>query len=447
MEISALLLAKTQFALSLNFHVLFAAIAMALGWLLSVFRFLSWRAPDSAWMAAYRFWVRIFALVFFLALASAVPVLLELGILWPPLMERIGNVAGPLIAFGITTLFVIKSVFLGVMFFGQRRVSSGAHLFAVCMVAIGLTVTIFWELVLQSWTHTPTGATLVDGLYQIDDWFHVILNPSLRWYALLFGAGGFLVVGCLLIAVAAWQASRRPLEDSERKTYSMGIVVIVMAAIMQLVALDGTMRLLAREQPVTAAAVMGFWQTGPQADLIWIGWPSADDQQSAGLIVTQAAAGRWLSRQDDQQWVGLDQASEGERPAVKTLFWLFRLAGYGTMFVLGLMVVTLWIRLRRGTDPGKCPPWLLRAQVWTGLVGTGVWVCTWNLGELGRSPYMVWMTLKQEDLLTTAGGSTLMAGLAASSLLYAILLGGFIKMFFHAARYGVVPVRKPGVRI
>ena len=425
--------------------MLFAALAMALGWLLCVFRYLAWRLPNPAWMAAYRFWVRIFALVFFLALAGAMPVLLELGILWPSLLERVGNVAGPLIAFGITTLFVIKSVFLEVMFFGQRRVSARAHVFSVCMVALGLTCTIFWEVVLQSWTHTPSGAILTEGVYQVEQWSQVILNPSLLWYALLFIAGGFLAAGCLLIAVAAWQAGRHPLEGHERMSYRVGVIVTLLAACLQLVALDGTVRLLAREQPVTAAAAMGIWQTGAQPDLIWFGWPSADDQSSPGLIVTESGARRWLGKQGYQKWVGLDQA-EGELPAVKPLFWLLRLACYGTLFILGLMLVTLWLRYRRGEDPGKYPAWLLRAQVWSGMVGSGIWLCAFNLGEVSRSPYLIWATLRQQDLLTSTGVTSLSAGLVASSLVYAILFAGFIKMFFHAARYGVVPVRKPGVQ-
>ena len=136
MEISPLSLARTQFALSLNFHVLFAAFAMALAWVLCLFKYQSNLRPDSAWTAAYRFWVRIFALSFFVALASALPVLVEFGVLWPALMERAGNVAGPIVACGITTVFVTKSVFFGVMLFGQRRVSPSAHLASVFMVAL-----------------------------------------------------------------------------------------------------------------------------------------------------------------------------------------------------------------------------------------------------------------------------------------------------------------------
>jgi cytochrome d ubiquinol oxidase subunit I len=455
MEISALLLARAQFALSLNFHVLFAALAMALGWLLCVFRHQAWRTEAPVWMSAYRFWVRIFALVFFLALASSVPVLLELGILWPPLIERIGNVAGPLIAFAITTLFVIKSVFLGVMFFGQRRVSAGAHVLSVFMVALGLTLTIFWELVMQSWTHTPAGATLIDGIYQVDDWSSVILNPSLHAFLLLYVAGSFLAVGCVMTAVASWQAGRRPLEDHERLTYRTGVVIVILASTLQLFALDTSLRQTAHDQPVTAAAVMGYWQTGSQPELMWLDWerpaePLADSQETLDPAMTHSVsdslAMRWLGQDAEQKWIGLDQA-DAQTPSVKTLFTLARLVAYGAVSALCLMLLSVWTMFRRGADPGKYSAWLLRAQVWLGLLGTGVWLCAWNLTELGLHPFMVWATLRQEDLLTTAGAGALAAGVLASGLVYAILFRGFIKMLFHAARYGVVPVRKPGVRI
>jgi cytochrome d ubiquinol oxidase subunit I len=59
---------------------------------------------------------------------------------------------------------------------------------------------------------------------------------------------------------------------------------------------------------------------------------------------------------------------------------------------------------------------------------------------------VVWNTLRQEDVLTSAPASLLLAGLVASLVIYGGLLIGWIRMLVHAARYGVVPVRKPGVR-
>ena len=420
-------------------------MAMALGWLVCVFRYLAWRHPDTGWMDAYQFWVRIFALTFFMALASSVPLLLELGVLWPSLVERIGNVIGPLIAFGITTLFVIKSVFLGVMFFGQRRVSAAAHVLSVGMVALGLTITIFWGLVLVSWTHTPTGASLVDGRYLVTDWMALIFNPSLLWQFIQFVAGGALMISCMTLAVTAWQAGRRPLSGYEKKIYRTGIALAFIAAGSQLFALDGHLRSLARTQPVIAAAVMGLWHTGEHPDFIWVGWPDARDSQDSGLIVSDSGAKRWLGQQSDQQWIGLDQAGQ-DVPAVKTLFWLARLATYVLFWITGLSLVGGWVIFRRGDDPGKYPPRLLVAQVWLASLAVFVWLCVWNLNEIERLPFMVWNTLRQEDLLTTAPASLLIVGLFASTSIYLGLLIGWIRMLIHAARFGVVPVRKPGVR-
>ena len=425
--------------------MLFAALAMALGWFVCVCRYLAWRRPMAVWMDAYRFWVRVFALTFFMALASAIPLLLELGILWPSLLERMGNVAGPLIAFGITTLFVIKSLFLGVMFFGQRRVSDRAHVLSVAMVAIGLSATIFWGLVLVSWTHTPTGASLIDGRYLVNDWLELIFNPSLAWLIVQFVGASFLMLGCLLLCTSAWQATRRPLQSYERRIYQIGFMLALVAAAAQLFGLDGHLRALARTQPVTAAAVMGVWETGSSPAFRWIGWPEVSEDKASGLMTTEMGARRWLGQQSDGKWVGLDQADQ-DVGSVKTMFWLARIGAYLLLWITALSLVTAWMAFRRGQDPVKYPAKLLQAQVWLGGVSTIVWLSLWNLNEIERLPFMVWNTLRQEDVVTSISATALAGGLIASIFIYGALLFGWVRMVVHAARYGVVPVRKPGVR-
>ncbi len=448
MEISALLLARVQFALSLNFHVLFAALAMALGWILGFFRWMAWRRPDAAWMAAYRFWVRVFALAFILALASALPVLFELGTLWPALLERVGNVAGPLLAFGITTLFLVKSVFMGVMLFGQRRVSDPAHVFAVFMVALGLSGTVFWGVVLQSWTHTPEGATLIDGRYQVIDWAELILNPALGWYLALFAAGGVLTAGFLMLGITAWQARRRPLEDGERLTFRVGLGVALLGLVIQAVALDGTGRVTARYQPATAAAVAGYLESGSEPDLVWFGGSIKTPQASTDTDVAKKSmsATRWLGRDSQGVLIGMDAVDEGALPPAMAVFWLARLAILSWFVMALVLLVTSGIAAVRGADPGTHPRLVLNVQFWLTFLGAAAWLTVWNLVEIGRTPYLVWGTLTQEDLLTEVGAQALSVGLVATALLYAVLLAGFVGMLFHAARYGVVPVRKPGVR-
>ena len=444
MEITALWLARAQFALSLNIHVLFAALAMFLGWLLFFLRWKQWRSPDTAALAAYRFWGRFFALSFFLAFASAVPVLAEIGILWPPLMGRIGNVAGPLLAFGITTLFVTKSVFMGVMLFGQRRVSEPAHLVSVFMVALGLTATGFWGVALQSWTHAPEGIALIDGRFQVVDWSEIILNPGLGWCLALFACGGALTGGFLMIGVSAWQACRRPLVEGERLSFRVGLGVVLAALVAQACILDGVLRLEARFAPAAAAAMVGYDGRGdssPEPGAFELSEPRAGTAR-----VEASPLSRWLGRTSQGNVIGPADFAPSRLPPVDVLYWMTRLvlALWGAMALLAIAVTA--VMAARGADPAAQPRVLLRLLVAATSAGALSWLLCWNLIEVGRSPYFVAGMLLQEDVLTDAGSGALATGLAASAFVYALLLGGFVRLAYHAARYGVVPVRKAGVR-
>ena len=143
--------------------------------------------------------------------------------------------------------------------------------------------------------------------------------------------------------------------------------------------------------------------------------------------------------------MGLDLASE-VLPPVPLLFWLLRAALLAGALASLLIVLTLLIGLRKGFDPLRQPKWLSRAQVWGAGLGTLTWLLSWNLSDLGRSPYLVWGSLLQQDAVVAAAPSTLAWVLAGAVATYAVMLVGFIQMLWHAARYGVVPVRKPGMR-
>ena len=53
--------------------------------------------------------------------------------------------------------FFLESTFIAVMFFGWRKVSSGFHLAATWLTAIGANLSAWWILVANAWMQHPVG--------------------------------------------------------------------------------------------------------------------------------------------------------------------------------------------------------------------------------------------------------------------------------------------------
>ncbi len=441
MDISTLSLARAQFVASLSFLALFLAVALALAWVLLFFKIRARVSGQGGWTAAYRFWVRIFALSFVLTLAACVPVLIQIGSLWAGLMDKIGNIAGPLLGYGILSVFILKSCFLGVMLFGQRRVSDGAHTLAVLMVAVGQLVALFWVLALQSWMQTPDGAVLVDGRYQVYDWVAVVLNPSVGWRMAVVVVGSALAAAFLMMGVTAMQALRRPLDDGERCTFKTGLAIAALAAVLQIPVAMGAGQMVAQYQPAKAAAAAGYWESGTEPRLVLFGWPDARAHTNVGDWTLRNTGGMWLHRNEDGTYQGLDKYS-GMLPPVALTFWSLRVAaGLGLLMLAVSWITFLWT-WRRGLDVAVLPPWWQRVLYGMMFSGGIAVVAGWWVSIIGLQPFAVNGTVTQSEILGAVASSTVLYGLLGYGLLYALLLAAFAGMLFHAARYGVVPVRK-----
>jgi cytochrome d ubiquinol oxidase subunit I len=177
---------------------------------------------DDRWMAAYMFWVKIFALSFGLGVVSGITMSFQFGTNWPGFMETVGNVAGPLLAYEVLTAFFLEAAFLGIMLFGASRVPNWLHTLATFLVAFGTTVSAFWILVLNSWMHTPTGFELRDGIVHATDWWAIIFNPSMpyRLAHMLLASG--LTVAFLILGISAFRRLIGDQSKGVRVTFKTG---------------------------------------------------------------------------------------------------------------------------------------------------------------------------------------------------------------------------------
>ncbi|HEV2844025.1 MAG TPA: cytochrome ubiquinol oxidase subunit I, partial [Thermoanaerobaculia bacterium] len=134
-----LLAARTQMAVSLMFHILFAIAGMAMPVLMAVSEGLWLRTRDPVYLELTKRWAKGTAILFAVGAVSGTVLSFELGLLWPRFMEYAGAIIGmPFSLEGFA--FFTEAIFLGIYLYGWDRVRPGAHLASGVLVAVSGTL-------------------------------------------------------------------------------------------------------------------------------------------------------------------------------------------------------------------------------------------------------------------------------------------------------------------
>jgi cytochrome d ubiquinol oxidase subunit I len=424
-NLDPVILARIQFAANISFHILFPTITIALGWVLLYFK-LRWRkSGDERWRLAYQTWVKVFALSFALGVVSGITMSFQFGTNWPGYMETVGNIAGPLLAYEVLTAFFLEAAFLGIMLFGQGRVSDRVHTLATFLVAFGTTLSAFWILVLNSWMQTPVGFEMINGQAHATDWLAIVFNPSFpyRLTHVLLASG--LTVAFLMSGLSAWRHLRGDRSAEVQATLRTGLVLGALLIPLQIFVGDLHGLNTLHHQPAKVAAMEGIWETESGAGLRLFAWPDAATRSNLFEVKVPGMASFILTHSWDGEVRGLN--SFEHHPPVAQLFWAFRvMVGVGLLMLL-VSWFAVW-RTRRGGEPAV---WLSRVLV--GMTFAG-WVATlsgWYVTEIGRQPWLVYGTLKTADAVSSVPAPLVGLSLGLYLLLYAVLLLAYVSVLFH----------------
>src|SRR5690242_21351542 len=142
----ATLLARLQFAFTVSFHFIFPSFSIGLASYLAVLEALWLKTGKALYLDLYKYWLKIFAVVFAMGVVSGIVMSYQFGTNWSVFSDKTGPIIGPLMAYEVLTAFFLEAGFLGVMLFGLERVGPKLHFLATLMVAIGTLISAFWIL-------------------------------------------------------------------------------------------------------------------------------------------------------------------------------------------------------------------------------------------------------------------------------------------------------------
>jgi cytochrome d ubiquinol oxidase subunit I len=443
-----ILLARIQFGANISFHILFPTITIALGWILLFFKLRFRATGDEAWMNAYRFWVKVFALSFALGVVSGITMSFQFGTNWPGFMERVGNIAGPLLAYEVMTAFFLEATFLGVMLFGFRKVPDWVHTGATVLVAFGTTMSAFWILVLNSWMHTPAGYELRDGVAHATDWMAILFNPSMpyRLAHMLIASG--LTAAFLIAGLSAFRWLKADRGRDVMVALRTGVTVAALLIPVQILVGDLHGLNTLEHQPAKVAAMEGNWKTQGHAPLLLFAVPNEAERRNDFAIGVPSGASLILKHDPAGVVPGLNDFigpnGESLHPPVAPVFFAFRImVGVGMLMLLVSWGGAYWLWRRR--DLSRPLALVLVAMTFSGWVAT---LAGWYVTEIGRQPWLV------TGVLTTAqAASEVSAGMIGSTLamylaVYAALIVAYISALVHLAakaKHGVKPLDRVSI--
>ena len=412
-----LLFARSQMAVSLGFHIIFAVVGMGLPVLMAVAEWRWLRSGDPVDLDLAKRWAKGTAILFAVGAASGTVLSFELGLLWPQFMEWAGGIIGmPFSLEGFA--FFTEAIFLGIYLYGWDRVPPRAHWAAGVIVALSGLFSGIFVVTANAWMNTPVGFDLLDGRPVNIDPIAAMLNPAAGQQVLHMVLAAYVAIGFGVASVHAFFLLRDKTSVFHRRALGIALTVGVMAIPLQILSGDALAKLTARVQPAKFAAMEAHYHTQERAPIVLGGIPNDEAMETRfGIEIPLLLS--FLAHGDvNAEVTGLDRIPRDEWPNVRIVHWAFDLmvaCGVALLAIAVWSVVAWWRRGRRLPDGRR----YLQALVIAGPLGFIAIEAGWFVTEVGRQPWIIYGILRTEDAVTPMPG--LVVPFATFTILYIVL--------------------------
>jgi cytochrome d ubiquinol oxidase subunit I len=425
--VSALDLARWQFAVTTLYHFLFIPITIGLSALVAALQTAWVRTGKETYLRATRFWGKLFPINFAMGVVTGIVQEFQFGMNWSAYSRFVGDVFGAPLAIEGLLAFFLESTFLGLWIFGWDRLPRRIHLASIWLASLGTILSAYFILAANSWMQHPVGyrfnpATDRAELTSIG----AVLFNSTNLVAFPHTlAAAFLTSGALMLCVCAWHLMRANETAVFRGSLRLALWVVLIAGSVVALTGDTQGRVMTRQQPMKMAAAEALYETEQPAAFSLFTIGTLDGSRPVyslrvpgvlSLLADGNTTGRVEGLGDIQREYQQRYGPGDYRPIIPVTYWSFRLMiGLGALSV-AIGALGLWLT-RRGRTPHS--RWFWRAAMWAiplpFLANSFGWIFT----EMGRQPWTVFGVLRTHDSVSPGvGAGSVLTSLAVFTLLY-----------------------------
>jgi cytochrome d ubiquinol oxidase subunit I len=430
LAVTAVDLARIQFATTSLYHFLFVPLTLGLAPLVAVMQTLWHRSGDEAWLRLTRFFGTLMLINFAIGVATGLVQEFQFGMNWAVYSKYVGNIFGAPLAVEGLAAFFLESTFLGLWIFGWNRLSPRLHLATIWLAALGSWLSAYFILVANSWMQHPVGYKVVDGEAQLTSVWALISSKFALW---AFGHTmlvGLTTASALMFGIACWHFARERDTQLFRHAAKLALIVLVPVSAFNLWFGSNFGIVTTELQPMKIAATEALWDTEQPASfsLFQIGGFTQSDQTPSFSIEVPKLLSFLATGTLDGKVEGMNELQKQEEqqygrgnyiPHVRTTYWAMRVMAYLGSLVFLVAALGAFLFWRGRLERTR---WFLWTAVVTIAFPFLAALAGWVLTEVGRQPWIVQGLLKTSDAASPSVGVwTIGISLAVFAVLYIAL--------------------------
>src|SRR5919112_1991563 len=352
---SDLLAARSQMAVSLGFHIIFAVVGIGMPVLMVIAERRWQKTGDPVHLDLAKRWSKGTAILFAVGAVSGTVLSFELGLIWAGIAVALSG--------ALSGIFVVTA---------------------------------------NSWMNSPAGFDLVGGRPVNIDPIAAMLNPMAFQQTLHMTVAAYAATGFAVGGIHAFLLLFDPANAFHRRALTAALALGAPAAMLQPISGDISARSVAARQPIKLAAMESHFETRAEAPLIIGGLPDPETGETPYAVKIPYGLSLLAFHDPHAVVKGLNEFPRQNWPNVRIVHTAFQImVGLGTYLALvSLWMGATWLR-RRDVAASR---WRLRAIALGGPMGFIAIEAGWTVTEVGRQPWIIQGVLRTADAVTPMPG-------------------------------------------
>jgi cytochrome d ubiquinol oxidase subunit I len=238
-----------------------------------------------------------------------------------------------------------------------------------------------------------------------------------------------------MTGMGAWYILKGRNKRLAEESVKMGLVVGLIASLLQLGTGHYHAIQVAETQPEKLAAVEGLWETQTNAPALLFGIPDGENERMKAELKIPGLLSLLAFGSFDAEVMGLKDVPPGERPPLGLTFYPFHIMVVLGMYFIGLTALGVLLLMTKRLFTSRFFMYLAMLSIPLPFIANEL---GWITAEVGRQPWIVYKVLKTQDAVSIAvPAGQILFSIILFCAIYALLFAVWIHLLRREFRRGL----------